>query len=266
MPARLQIKGRGSSVAPTTISDVWRFLRLNRSSRGRAADSTAVAVAAFWQSWARLRPIVAEALNAGDLHAVEPQVAAAVAGLHRRLGWSLAGGSGDPDERHVLVVTGEGDERLRKLTDAWLAAAPTDPGWEYHDAAQPLEDPSEVLLGLGELQVALADVRVRALADGGVLHVAVFHPAFGQVAGDDREAVSFVALDTALGERLVERRIGCVEPVDVEPADSTDLMGLRGLVVALDCAQVAANNGANTGANGSTQNRTDTASAVCPTG
>ena len=53
-------------------------------------------------------------------------------------------------------------------------------------------------------------------------------------------------LDTALGERLVERRIGCVEPIDAEPAGATDLVGLREMVVAMDTA--------------------DAARAVCPTG
>lgn len=216
---------------------------------GPVGTDTAAAVRAFWRRWARLRPAVEAALETGELHAVEPRVAAAVAGLHRRLGWSLAGGSGpcsgpgggsgggDLDERYVLVVTGEGDTELRELTDAWLAAAPPDAGWEYHDAAQPLEDPSEVMLGIGELQVELADVRVRALPDGEVLHVAVFHPALAQLAGQDRDALSFVALDTALGERLVERRIGCVEPVEAEPAETMDLMRLRGLVVAMELAQ-----------------------------
>jgi hypothetical protein len=226
LPAR-QAK---SSVRSATIADVWRFLRPGRTGR----DPDAAAAEEFWRRWARLRPAVAAALDSGELHAVEPQVAAAVAGLHRRLGWSLSGGSGDPDDRYVLVVTGEGDEGLRALTDAWLAAAPTDAGWDYHDAAQALEDPSEVTLGIGELQVPLADVRVRALADGEVLHVTLFHPALAQLSGEDRDVFSFVALDTTLGERLVEGRIGCVEPVDTEPVGSIDLMALRGLITAMD--------------------------------
>lgn|GEM_PF-3879968 len=212
-----------------TIGRVLRFLR-----RGRRGDQTAAAVAAFWRRWAQLRPAVAAALDTGELQAVEPQVAAAVAGLHRRLGWSLAGGDGG---RYVLVVTGEGDQGLGALTAAWLAAAPADAGWEYYDAAQPLENLGEVMLGIGELQVALVDVRVRALVEGGVLHVAVYHPALAQLAVEDRDGLCFVALDTALGERLVERRIGCVEPVDTEPAGSVDLISLRRLVMAVDAAQ-----------------------------
>lgn len=210
-----------------TIVDVWRFLRPGLERRSPAA----VAAEEFWRRWSRLRPAVAAALDSGDLHMVEPRVAAAVAGLHRRLGWSLAGGD---DGGYVLVVTGEGDRALRELTDAWLAAAPDDAGWDYHDSAQPVDDPSEVMLGIGDLQVPLADVRVRALRDGDVLHVAVFHPALVELPADDRDALSLVALDTALGERQVERRIGCVEPVDAEPTGSIDLVALRALVACLD--------------------------------
>ena len=207
---------------------MWKFRRASR-------DPAAAAAAAFWRRWSRLRPEVAAALDAGELHRVEPRVASAVVGLNRRLGWSLSGGDA---ERYVLVVTGEGDEGLREITDAWLAAAPDDEGWDYHDAAQAMDDPADFTLGIGDLQVALADVRVSALPDGDVLHVAVFHPAFGQLPGEDRDTLSFVALDTALGERLVERRIGCVEPVDVEPAGSVDLVRLRELVLAMDARAV----------------------------
>jgi hypothetical protein len=246
-PACLPARHAKSSVRPATIGGVWRFLRPGRTRR----DPGAAAADEFWRRWARLRPAVAAALDSGELQAVEPQVAAAVAGLHRRLGWSLSGRGGDPGDRYVLVVTGEGDQRLRALTDAWLAAAPTDAGWDYHDAAQALEDPSEVTVGIGELQVPLADVRIRALDDGEVLHVTVFHPALAQLSGQDREAFSLVALDTALGERLVEGRIGCVEPVDTDPAGSIDLMALRGLVSGIGTAPETA---------------TDMPRPVCPTG
>lgn len=188
-----------------------------------------VEAAAFWRRWSRLRPVVADALAAGELHAVEPRVAAAVARMHPRLGWSLAGGDGDA---HVLVVTGEGDEGLRELTDAWLAEAPDDADWEYHDSAQAMDDPGAFTLGIGDVDVALADVRVHALVDGDVVHVAVHHPVMPGLRGEDRDALCFVALDTALGERLVEERVGHVEPVDAEPGDALTLVELRELVAA----------------------------------
>ncbi len=212
-----------------------KFLRRDRVDSARdERDPAAAAAAAFWQRWARLRPAVAAALDSGEVHLIEARVASAVTLLHRRLGWSLSGGSGDPTERYSLVVTGEGDEDLRALTDAWLAAAPTDHGWEYHDAAQAMDDPSDLTLAIGELQVALADVRVTALADGDRLHVAVYHPAMPRLRDEDRDVLSFVALDTALGERAVERRIGYVEPVGAAPRHAVDLLELRALVTSLD--------------------------------
>jgi len=214
---------------------VLKFLRRDREHRDRDdRDPAAEAAAAFWRRWARLRPAVAAALDSGEVHIVEARVASAVAVLHRRLGWSLSGGSDDPTERYTLVVTGEGDEQLRALTDAWLAAAPADLDWDYHDSAQAMDDPADFTLGIGELQVALADVRVTAIADGDKLHVAVFHPAMPRLRGEDRDVLSFVALDTALGERVVERRIGYVEPVDAAPAHAVDLLELRTLVTSLD--------------------------------
>lgn len=213
--------------------DVLKFFRRDRrDGRGHDSDNqnpATEAAAAFWRRWARLRPVVASALDSGEVHLVEVRVASAVAVLDSRLGWSLSGG-GDPDERYTLVITGEGDEHLRALTDAWLAAAPADQDWDYHDCAQAMDDPADFTLGIGELQVALADVRVTALADGDKVHVAVFHPAMPRLRGEDRDALSFVALDTALGERVVERRIGWVEPVLAEPAQTLDLLGLRALV------------------------------------
>lgn len=217
------------TVTPRRITGVLKFFRRDRDGDGTTADPAAEAAAVFWRRWARLRPAVAAALDAGELHLVEARVASAVATLDGRLGWSLAGG-GDPDERYTLVITGEGDERLRALTDAWLAAAPDDPRWEYHDCAQAMDDPADFTLGISGLQVALADVRVTALPDADKVHVAVFHPAMARLRGEDRDVLSFVALDTALGERVVERRIGIVEPVLAEPANAMDLLGLRALV------------------------------------
>jgi hypothetical protein len=229
---RPKIIGSVTSAA-RRITAVLKFLRRATREEARAErDPAAEAAAAFWRRWARLRPAVATALDSGEVHLVEARVASAVAMLDHRLGWSLAGG--DPDEHHTLVITGEGDERLRPLTDAWLAAAPDDAGWEYHDSAQALDDPADVTLGIGSVQVALADVRVTTLADGDKLHVAVFHPDMARLPGEDRDVLSFVALDTALGERVVERRIGVVEPVLAPPAQALDLMALRELVAAHD--------------------------------
>ncbi|HEY0637932.1 MAG TPA: hypothetical protein VGD67_09815 [Pseudonocardiaceae bacterium] len=195
--------------------------------RREPGDPAAEAVATFWRRWERLRPAVTDALEDGEVHLVEARLAAAVARMHPRLGWSLSGGRGEPC---ALVITGEGDVALREITDAWLAAAPTGDGWTYHDAAQAMENPADFTLDVGEHRVALADVRIGALVDGEIVHVAVHHPVMPWLSAGDRDALSFVALDTALGERVVEERIGYVEPVDTEPPGAVDLLGLRAIV------------------------------------
>lgn len=218
-------------MAASTIEGVLKFMRPRRDHRS-AAPSIAAAVADFWQRWAVLRSDVAAALDADDTALVEPRVAAAVSALDPRLGWSV--GTGER-ATYALMITGEGDQRLRALTDAWLAAAPPSDGeWEYHDAAPAHDDPSEVTLAIADHYVPLSEIRVAVHLVGELIHVAVFHPLMAQLTGADRDALSFVPLDVTLGERLVERRIGRVEPVDAEPANALDLLGLRALVTSLD--------------------------------
>lgn len=227
------------SVGWRTIAAVLRFkrprcVRMVRRAlpASRAGAGLAEAVDAFWWRWRMMRPAVAAALDADQTDRIEPMVAAAVAALDRRLGWSV--GTGERS-RYGLMVTGEGSATLRAITDAWLAAAPpADAEWEYHDAAPAHDDPSEVTLVLGDLQVSLSEIRVAAQPDGDLVNVVVFHPAMARLRGPDRDALSFVPLDVALGERLVERRIGRVEPVDAEPPGALDLVGLRTLVSSLD--------------------------------
>lgn len=233
-------------MAGRTIPPVLSFLRSRRCRRsssfaGRLRPAPLVsaepgaAVEVFWRRWARLRPLVAAALDAHQTDAIEPIVGAAVSALDRGLGWSVGTGG---RSRYALMVTGEGSPRLRAITDAWLAAAPpADADWEYHDAAPAHDDPSEVTLALGDVQVPLSEIRVGAQPAGDLVNVVVFHPVMARLHGADREALSFVPLDVTLGERLVERRIGRVEPADAEPPGAVDLLGLRALVSSLDPAQ-----------------------------
>jgi hypothetical protein len=227
-------RGLDLSATGRTIVVVLSFLRPGRR-RAEAVSgsrSVAAAVESFWQRWSVLRPDVAAALDADDTDLIEARVAAAVSALDRRLGWSV--GTGER-ARYALMITGEGDQRLRALTDAWLAAAPpVDADWEYHDSAPAHDDPSEVTLAIADHQVPLSEIRVAAHPVGELIHVEVFHPLMAQLQGADRDALSFVPLDVTLGERMVEQRIGRVEPVEAEPADALDLLGLRELVTSLE--------------------------------
>ncbi|GDY31870.1 hypothetical protein GTS_35030 [Gandjariella thermophila] len=175
-------------------------------------------------------PLVSAALGDGDPKRYEAVMCDLVAGIHPDLHWSIERG-----ERAVyaLVVSGQEDPRLRPYTDAWKAAAPPeDLMWEYHDAVPPVPDPTAVTVNLGERRVRLADVRVAAQVDEseGVVDVAVHHPELANLAGEQRTAMVFLALDATLGERLAGRRLRRVEPADREPENAVDLLQLRALV------------------------------------
>jgi hypothetical protein len=182
----------------------------------------------FWQGWYELLPEVASALGDREPQRVENQLCDLVAALHPELHFSL-----DRGQRAVyaLVVSGQEDPRLRPYTDAWHAAAPADDAiWEYHDSVPPVPDPTLVTVNLGTHRIPLADVRVVAQVDGDVVDVAVYHPEMAVLDQAARDAMTYLPLDAALGERLAAQRLRRVETADQEPADTIGLMELRTIV------------------------------------
>jgi hypothetical protein len=185
----------------------------------------------FWHGWAGLLPEVSSALGDREPQRVENQLCDLVAALHPELHFSLERGQ---RAIYALVVSGQEDPRLRPYTDAWRAAAPAEDAiWEYHDSVPPVPDPTQVTVNLGAHRIPLADVRVVAQVDGDVVDVAVYHPKFAELDDAARDAMTYLPLDAALGERLAAERLRRVETASTEPADTIGLMELRTLVQAL---------------------------------
>jgi hypothetical protein len=185
----------------------------------------------FWQDWHELLPEVSSALGDREPQRVENQLCDLVAALHPELHFSL-----DRGQRAVyaLVLTGQEDPRLRPYTDAWRAAAPAENAiWEYHDSVPPVPDPTLVTVNLGAHRIPLADVRVVAQVDGDVVDVAVYHPEMASLDESSRDAMTYLPLDAALGERLAAEHLRRVETASTEPADTIGLMELRTLVEGL---------------------------------
>jgi hypothetical protein len=182
----------------------------------------------FWQSWYDLLPEVSSALGDREPQRVENQLCDLVAALHPALHFSLERGQ---RAIYALVVSGQEDPRLRPFTDAWRAAAPAEDAiWEYHDSVPPVPDPTLVTVNLGAHRIPLADVRVVAQVDGDVVDVAVYHPEMASLEPASRDAMTYLPLDAALGERLAAERLRRVETASTEPADTIGLMELRTLV------------------------------------
>ncbi|ASU78066.1 hypothetical protein CDG81_06815 [Actinopolyspora erythraea] len=188
----------------------------------------------FWRRWEELLPQVGSALGDGVPQRVDHQIAEAVALLHPGLNFSIERGR---EAIYALVITAQADPELRVYTDAWRAAAPTtDSLWEYHDAVPPVPDPREVTVNLGGRRYPLEEVRVSALFDEArhLVDVAVYHPGFAELAGNEREALTFLPLHAALGEKLAADRIGRVETAERLPENAVDLVVFRDRVRVFD--------------------------------
>jgi hypothetical protein len=188
----------------------------------------------FWHGWYDLLPEVSSALGDREPQRVENQLCDLVAALHPELHFSLERGQ---RAIYAFVVSGQEDPRLRPFTDAWRAAAPSEDAiWEYHDSVPPVPDPTLVTVNLGAHRIPLADVRVVAQIDGavggvgGVVDVTVYHPEMASLEPAARDAMTYLPLDAALGERLAAERLRRVETASTEPADTIGLMELRTLV------------------------------------
>jgi hypothetical protein len=185
----------------------------------------------FWQGWYDLLPEVSAALGDREPQRVENQLCDLVATVHPELHFSLERGQ---RAIYALVVTGQEDPKLRPYTDAWRAAAPGESAiWEYHDSVPPVPDPTLVTVNLGAHRIPLADVRVVAQVDGDVVDVAVYHPKMSELDQAARDAMTYLPLDAALGERLAAEHLRRVETADHEPAGTIGLLELRTLVEAL---------------------------------
>ncbi|MGW5052056.1 hypothetical protein [Actinokineospora sp. NPDC004072] len=184
--------------------------------------------AAFWAAWYEHLPTIAAALGDGEPQRVEALLCGLVAEVHPDLHFAIERG-----ERaiYALVVSGQEDPALRPFTDAWKAAAPPDDAiWEFHDSVPPVPDPTQVTVNIGAHRLSLADVRVHAQVDGGVVDVAVHHPLLVELTPEMRQAMTFLPLDATLGERVAGERLRRVETAEQEPAESIGLLELRDLV------------------------------------
>lgn len=182
----------------------------------------------FWGSWYEMLPEIAAALGDREPQRVENQLCDLVAELHPELHFSLDRGQ---KAIYAFVLSGQEDPRLRPYTDAWRAAAPPDDAiWEFHDSVPPVPDPTEVTVNLGAHRVPLKDVRVVAQVDGDVVDVAVYHPEMAALEPAARDAMTYLPLDAALGERLAAERLRRVETATTEPEDTIGLLELRTIV------------------------------------
>ncbi|ROR97080.1 hypothetical protein EDD28_1673 [Salana multivorans] len=215
------------------------------------SDRRGAAVDRFWTWWsedgrARALATLVPADDAGDAagdDARETRVAERndlvreIAAHADAIGLAFEMGPGR-EKLLALAFTPGGDPAKQELADRWLAGAPADPQVTYDNRRQPVPDPTSFEIQIGStdaeapphtIDFAGARVRARRRADGKV-DVYVTHDAFDAVPDDVAGQVTFIFLDSVLGERVVEESIGVIEHGSVHHDDEVELLALRGIV------------------------------------
>jgi hypothetical protein len=197
--------------------------RWRRSTPGPAAQ--AEAISAFW-SWWRIEgaAATAAAISTGRSGDMVDEIGRRVSAIHPELGWELNAGHGSD---HVLVVTSEGNAELRATARRWRRAAPTaDDMWSFSDVRLPSVEADGLVLGLDDVELAVRDVLVSARVRGSELDVGVFHPAFTDLAEEQRLRAAVLLLDQVVGEAAVETWLGVIEALTLAPLDPIPLATL----------------------------------------
>jgi hypothetical protein len=115
-------------------------------------------------------------------------------------------------EGHRLVITPESRQYLRPLVRTVLDRAPDIAGWEFYPyrLAEDLEQARQTVEGRtgGSLDGVTVELEI---GEGNRIDLLFRSPA--TKGGDDREAlnVAFVAAETLLGERMLDRWVGAIE-------------------------------------------------------
>jgi hypothetical protein len=163
---------------------------------------------AFWSWWQSVRGPLAKAIDDRTLDAWVDPLTERVRAIDPGLAWELGPGV---RSQHHLCVTGEGSAPLRVTAERWLSRAPApDAVWEYYPARQPSRRDRKLTLQLDGVDLSYDDFRVGLELDETrrLVHIAMYHPKFGDLPEGERTMALFLTLDDWLGEDGVERWVG----------------------------------------------------------
>lgn len=220
----------------------WDFLEPPTPEDVIAGAQVHDAIARWWTTFAEHEAaIVASFRRDGPPFDLPRFMAEHLHAVHPKLMWEF----GPPwrGTGHRLVVTPEHRRTLRPLTRALLRAAPALEGWEFFEYRLP--DPESVeSMVRARVKLDLEEHPLRGLAAlGGSHHIHLTVAADGVHDVDRLRHATFVALETLLGEELLDTWIGAVEAVEppaLEGAQGKPWTGLTGLKQAIERLKAAA--------------------------
>jgi hypothetical protein len=130
--------------------------------------------------------------------------------IHPKIMWEY--GPAARGDGHRLVLTPESAHELRPLVAGILERAPSLPGWEFYDARLPEDLASTKPTVLGRAAYEIDDFLVRAsIGDRRLIDLCYYSPRFESDEDEAAFNAAFVASETLLGERCLDRWIGAIE-------------------------------------------------------
>lgn len=182
-------------------------------------------VATFWAWWTTNADRFAEVIEQrGDLSTLASELSDRLSNIGPDLEWELMPGQ---SANHALCITAAGDPNLHSTVARLFAAAPEPTErWEYLSARPADPNASELALSIGPANIAYTDLRFGVTEFQGTLDVVIYHPAFADLPENARSQISFLALDSFLGELVTERWIGEIVPTSepiLDPVHPSEL-------------------------------------------
>lgn len=191
-----------------------RWLYSNRQNPEEAAERERVIrrIDAWWHEFARNADRLEQLFKRLDQWDLPGWMERHLQGIHPELMWEF--GPGVAAGRHRLVITPETHCELRPLVEDIVARAPRISGWEFYTyrLAEPEEHAASTVLARTGLE--LTGVKVAAaIADANRIDLVYRWDHLP----DDRELAfdaAFVATESLLGERRLDRWVGAINVVD----------------------------------------------------
>ena len=183
----------------------------------------------FWSWWQRAGATeIAQALDEHDALRVVSLLSGELRRVHPGLRWELA--SGVAGSARALVVTPNGDPRLRPVARRWRRAAPpADELWCFSDTHLPAADLTERRVELAGESFDVSQARVAASIDGDQVDVQIYHPGLDGLDRRSRRELCALVIDSVIGEAAVDTWIRYIDASS--HVDGTmDLPAFRGLM------------------------------------
>jgi hypothetical protein len=185
----------------------WRFPHPSEdASRGLALGR----IEAWWAAFTIAAPRLEAFFRRRDAWDLAGWMREHLGVVDERIMWEFGPGTFGEDG-HRLVLTPEGEHRLRPLVEVVLARAPAVAGWEFHAHRLAESLPTALQAVAERTSIDFTGWTARAaLSDEGLVDVTFAPPAPGSAAAPAR-AAALVLVETLVGEEVTDVWVGAIE-------------------------------------------------------